>query len=148
MYESAPKDPTPPPSGLPADYKFVAWIQMRDFIITETNWTFYGLLAQCIAKPHEHILAIRGTENLTEWWDDITSAVAVPLPGFGDVAYGFQRIYETLRVITIYPQKRPAHRTRLDRSNRPAALQLKSLSQFAQLWARKQQLQSQLHRSK
>ena len=105
MYESAPKDPTPPPSGLPADYKFVAWIQMRDFIITETNWTFYGLLAQCIAKPHEHILAIRGTENLTEWWDDITSAVAVPLPGFGDVAYGFQRIYETLRVIHYLPPK-------------------------------------------
>jgi hypothetical protein len=103
MYESAPKDPTPPPSALPADYKFVAWIQMRDFIITKTNWTFYGLLARCISKPHEHVLAIRGTENLTEWWDDITSAVAVPLPGFGDVAYGFQRIYETLRVIHYSP---------------------------------------------
>jgi hypothetical protein len=37
MYESAPRDPTPPPSVLPADYKFVAWVQMRDFIINETN---------------------------------------------------------------------------------------------------------------
>jgi hypothetical protein len=105
MYESAPQNATPPPVALPTDYKFVAWIQMRDFIITRTNWTFYGLLAQCISKPSEHVLVIRGTENLIEWWDDITSAVAVPLSGFGEVAYGFQRIYETLRVIHCAPPK-------------------------------------------
>ena len=44
---------------------------MRDFIITETNWAFYGLLAQCISRPNEYVLAIRGTEDLTEWWDDL-----------------------------------------------------------------------------
>ena len=123
MYESAPNNATPPPVALPTDYKFVAWIQMRDFIITETNWAFYGLLAQCISKPNEYVLAIRGTEDLTEWWDDLTSAVSVPLSGFGDVAYGFQRIYETLRVIHYAPPKMPG--------TRYSARSLKSAGSFA-----------------
>jgi len=147
MYGSAPNNATPPPIALPADYKFVGWIQMRDFIITETNWIFYGLLEQRISKPNEYVLAIRGTENLTEWWDDITSAVSVPLSGFGDVAYGFQRIYETLRVIYMHRQRWPALGTRLDRSSRQAALPAKSLPPFTPLWVGKQ-LQAQLRQLK
>jgi Lipase (class 3) len=104
MYESAPSNPTPsPPSAFPADYKLVAWVQMRDFVVEEGNWTFYGLIAQSTSKPNEYVLAIRGTENLIEWWDDLTSMVAVPLPNFGEVAYGFQRIYRTLRVVDYSP---------------------------------------------
>jgi predicted lipase len=57
-------------------------------------------IAQNTAKPNEHIMAIRGTENVTEWLDDFTSVILVPLNGFGEVAYGFHRIYQTLRVVT------------------------------------------------
>jgi hypothetical protein len=104
MYQSAPNNPTPsPPSAFPADHKFVAWVQMRDFVVEEGIWTFYGLIAQNTSKPNEYILAIRGTENLTEWWDDLTSMVAVPLADFGEVAYGFHRIYQTLRVVDYSP---------------------------------------------
>jgi hypothetical protein len=104
MYDSDPSNATPPPPAtLPGNYKFIAWIQMRDFIIAEGDWTFYGLIAQSKTKPAEHVLAIRGTENLTEWWDDLTSMVPVPWGQFGDVAYGFLRIYQTLRVIDYLP---------------------------------------------
>jgi lipase (class 3) len=104
MYASAPNNPTPtPPAAFLADYEFFAWVQMRDFVIEEGDWTFYGIIAQRRSKPNEYVLAIRGTENLTEWLDDLTSAIPVPLAGFGQVAYGFQRIYQTLRVVDYSP---------------------------------------------
>jgi hypothetical protein len=103
MYDSAPNNPTPPPpSPFIADYKFIAWVQMKDFVIEDGNWTFYGLIAQHTINANEFVLAIRGTSNLTEWLDDITSMVPVPLPGWGQVAYGFNRIYQTLQIVD-YP---------------------------------------------
>jgi triacylglycerol lipase len=106
MYSAAPANPTPPPpSPFPPNYKFVAWVQMKDFVIENGNWTFYGLIAQETAKPNGFVLAIRGTENLTEWWDDLTSTVPVPLKDFGQVAYGFNRIYQTLRVVDAAPSQ-------------------------------------------
>jgi hypothetical protein len=103
MYESAPGNPTPnPPSPFPAGHKFIAWIQMKDFIVVGGNWTFYGLIAQSTTDANKFILAIRGTETLEEWWDDLTSVVLVPWEGFGTVGNGFSRIYQTLRVV--YPE--------------------------------------------
>jgi len=100
MYDSAPNNPTPsPPSDFPADYEFFAWVQMRDFVIAEGDWTFYGIIAQSRTKLNEYVLAIRGTKGLIEWWDDLTSVATVPLADLGNIAYGFQRIYETLRVV-------------------------------------------------
>jgi hypothetical protein len=107
MYGSAPSNPTPTPAVLPAGYNFVAWVQMRDFVIEEGNWTFYGLMAQHASSTNEFILAIRGTADMTEWWDDLTSIVSVPLTGFGEVAYGFQRIYQTLRIVDYSPPETP-----------------------------------------
>ncbi len=108
MYGSAPNNPAPPPpSSLPAGYKFIAWVQMKDFVIETGDWTFYGLIAQSTADTQKFILAIRGTSNLTEWWDDLTSMVPVPLAGFGEVAYGFNRIYQTLRVVDYAPREAP-----------------------------------------
>jgi hypothetical protein len=75
---------------------------MNDFIIVGGNWTFYGFIAQSTVDPNKFILAIRGTETLVEWWDDLTSVVLVPWEGFGAVGYGFSRIYQTLRVV--YPE--------------------------------------------
>ena len=53
---------------------------------------------------NDYVLAIRGTSDPTEWWDDLTSMVPWPWEAFGgDVGYGFFRIYQTLRMI--YPLK-------------------------------------------
>ncbi|HLN38207.1 MAG TPA: lipase family protein [Xanthobacteraceae bacterium] len=105
MYDNHTSDPTPPwPKPLPGNYRFIAWVQMRDFIFESGNWTFYGLIAQNPSDANDHVLAIRGTSDLTEWWDDLTSMVPWPMEGFGgDVGYGFYRIYQTMRII--YPLK-------------------------------------------
>ena len=99
MYGSDQNNPLPSPVKLPGNYDFVAWVQMRDFVFNYGNWTFYGLLAQNPSGANDYVLAIRGTSNLTEWWDDLTSMVPWPMPGFGDVGYGFYNIYKTLRII-------------------------------------------------
>jgi hypothetical protein len=99
MYGNDPSNPAPAPVSLPGNYEFVAWVQMRDFIFEAGNWTFYGLIAQNPSAANDFVLAIRGTQDLTEWWDDLTSMVPVPMPGFGSAGYGFQRIYQTLRVV-------------------------------------------------
>lgn len=100
MYDNHTDNPTPPPVQLPGKYNFVAWVQMRDFIFNYGNWTFYGLLAHNPSVANDYLLAIRGTSDLTEWWDDLTSMVPWPMSGFGDVGYGFYNIYKTLRVIS------------------------------------------------
>jgi Lipase (class 3) len=99
MYDKHKDNPTPPSVDLPDKYKFVAWVQMRDFIFEEGDWTFYGMLAHNPGTD-DYVLAIRGTSNLTEWWDDLTSMVPWAWDAFGgDVGYGFFRIYQTLRMI-------------------------------------------------
>ena len=85
---------------LPDKYNFVAWVQMRDFIFEEGNWTFYGLLAQNPSGTNDYVLAIRGTSDLTEWWDDLTSMVPWPMEGLAATsATASIRIYQTLRMI-------------------------------------------------
>ncbi len=109
MYDNYPTKPTPPwPSPLPGNYKFVAWVQMRDFFISESPYVCYGLIAQNPSGTDDYVLAIRGTSDVEEWWDDFVSMNLVQMPGFGNpntgyanVGYGFYRIYQTLRVI--YP---------------------------------------------
>jgi hypothetical protein len=99
MYDNHKDNPTPPTVGLPDKYRFVAWVQMRDFIFEEGDWTFYGMLAHNPGTD-DYVLAIRGTSNPTEWWDDLTSMVPWAWDAFGgDVGYGFFRIYQTLRMI-------------------------------------------------
>jgi hypothetical protein len=103
MYDNHPDNPTPPTVKLPDKYNFVAWVQMRDFIFESGNWTFYGVLAHNPGTD-DYVLAIRGTSDLTEWWDDLTSMLPWAWDAFGgDVGYGFFRIYQTLRMI--YPPK-------------------------------------------
>jgi hypothetical protein len=36
----------------------------------ESPYTFYGLIAQNLSGANDHVLAIRGTSNPMEWWDD------------------------------------------------------------------------------
>jgi hypothetical protein len=104
MYECAPNNTTPPPSwALPAGYKFVAWVQMKDFTpIGPGPYKFYGLIASSPSDPNKYVLAIRGVDplSLIEWFDVLTSIVLVPMPGFGQVGDGFYTIYQTfLRVV-------------------------------------------------
>jgi len=102
MYDNQPNNALPwPPPALPGNYKFIAWVQMRDFLFNYGNWTFYGLLAQDPSSADDYVLAIRGTSDMTEWWDDLTSMVLTPMPGFGEVGYGFYSIYQTLRIIYV-----------------------------------------------
>ena len=99
MYDNHQDNPTPPTVKLPDKYNFVAWVQMRDFIFEEGDWTFYGMLAHNPGTD-DYVLAIRGTSDPTEWWDDLTSMVPWAWDAFGgDVGYGFFRIYQTLRMI-------------------------------------------------
>jgi len=77
MYDNHPDNPTPPTVKLPDKYNFVAWVQMRDFIFEEGDWTFYGMLAHNPGTD-DYVLAILGTSDPTEWWDDLTSMVPWP----------------------------------------------------------------------
>src|SRR5262249_40402186 len=96
MYDSAKGNPLPtPPSPVMKGFEFVAWVQMKDFIFSSTDYAFYGLIARDTAKVNSYVLAIRGTEDLEEWWDDLTSMVLVSMANFGQVGYGFSRIYQT-----------------------------------------------------
>jgi kumamolisin len=98
MYDAEPGNLTPTPPKLPAGYELVAWVQMQDFLIGSTGPVFYGFVAQNGAK---FILAIRGTSNGMEWWDDANAVFKTPfkIPGCGSVGCGFARIYDTLEVI-------------------------------------------------
>jgi triacylglycerol lipase len=46
-------------------------------------------------------LAIRGTDNDLEWWDDVSSLgmQAFKVPNCGNVGMGWEKIYETLEVV-------------------------------------------------
>src|SRR5262245_35278754 len=93
---------TPPPSAdFPAGYQLTAWINMRDFILESTDPVFYGFIAQSMTDASQFVLAIRGTSNGVEWWDDLNAAIKIPfkVPGCGSVGAGFARIYDTLEVI-------------------------------------------------
>ena len=88
----------PPPSQLPDGYSFAAWVQMRDFVFASGDLVFYGLIARS-PNGGDSILAIRGTVTPEEWLDDLTSMVPAPWTGTGLVGFGFNRIYQTLRVV-------------------------------------------------
>src|ERR1700722_15806202 len=101
MFSAAPADLTPPQSDdFPDGYRMVAWIQMQGFILGSTPPLFYGLIAKNTLVANQFVVAIRGTANGVEWWDDLYAAEQIPfrVPVCGKVADGFARIYDTLVV--------------------------------------------------
>jgi Lipase (class 3) len=99
----------PEPVGIPAGYELSAWIHMSDFVLDAKELKFYGIVVHETANPDSRIVAIRGTETLVEWLDD-AAAIPVPfrqVPSAGRVAGGFDRIYNTMKVIK-RPLPRPA----------------------------------------
>jgi hypothetical protein len=102
MYCSDPANLTPDPGDrLPSGFRMVAWIQMSDFAPGSTQKKFYGFVAESILNPSTHVIAIRGTEGLIEWYDDAMAAHTpfTQVPGAGQVATGFDRIYSSLQVV-------------------------------------------------
>lgn len=103
MYDNAqpPGNPLPsPPPQFPPGYSFVAWVQMKDFFIDQQDYSFYGFIARKLSKPNSYVLAIRGTRSDSEWWDDFRSMEQTTLTGFpGYVGYGFDQVYQTMRVV-------------------------------------------------
>jgi C1A family cysteine protease/GH25 family lysozyme M1 (1,4-beta-N-acetylmuramidase) len=122
MFSAAPADLTPPQSDdFPDGYRMVAWIQMQDFILGSTTPLFYGLIAQNTLVANQFVVAIRGTANGVEWWDDLYAAEQIPfrVPDCGKVADGFARIYDTLEVVEC-PVVSPAPAAALPLSMRTA----------------------------
>jgi len=102
MYAADPNNLLPAQSSnFPAGYQLTAWVQMQDFIIGSTGPKFYGFIAQSLADATQFVLAIRGTSNGVEWWDDANALLKVPFKdsGCGSVGSGFARIYDTLEVV-------------------------------------------------
>jgi lipase (class 3) len=94
--------PEPAPGDIPDPYELVAWLNMSDF----TFWgreipRFYGLIGRHREQKHNFILAIRGTEGATEWFDDAMAFLVRfrQVPNAGRVARGFDKIYSTLKVV-------------------------------------------------
>jgi predicted lipase len=94
---------------------------MQDFVLESTTPRFYGFIAESETSPGQLLLALRGTSNGVEWWDDVN---ALELSVFkhldcGRVGAGFARIYETMEVIECPIEAAPAAPAP-QRSMRPA----------------------------
>jgi Lipase (class 3) len=91
----------PEPAGIPSGYELGAWIHMSDFVLDVVQPKFYGIVVHEVSNPDSRIIAIRGTEGAIEWLDD-AAAILVPFretPSAGRVAYGFDKIYSTMKVV-------------------------------------------------
>lgn len=104
MYAVNNDDLLPAPRNIPAGWELTAWINMSDFLFQITEPKFYGIVVHEIANPDNRIIAIRGTEGIVEWIDDAASIVMVPfrqVPSAGRVAFGFDNIYSTMKVVPV-----------------------------------------------
>lgn len=102
MYGAQPNSVTPTPKAIPSGYQVIDWIQMSDFVGNVTTVEFYGFIARNSNPPNEYVVAIRGTETATEWLDnfDFGFEPFSEVAGCGDVARGFNTIYQTIRVVS------------------------------------------------
>jgi hypothetical protein len=104
MYQVNDNDLRPAPQNIPAGWELSAWINMSDFLFNVTTPKFYGIVVHEIANPDNRVIAIRGTEGIVEWLDDAASIVMVPFkqaPSAGRVAFGFDNIYSTMKVVPV-----------------------------------------------
>jgi triacylglycerol lipase len=110
MYAVNNDDLRPAPKDIPPGWELSAWINMSDFLFQITEPKFYGIVVHELTNPDNRIIAIRGTEGIVEWLDDAASIAMVPfrqVPSAGRVAFGFDNIYSTLKVVPV-PRAAPA----------------------------------------
>ena len=104
MYAVNHADLRPAAKNIPPGWELSAWINMSDFLFNIVTPKFYGIVVHEIANPDNRIIAIRGTEGVVEWLDDASSIVMVPfrqVPSAGRVAFGFDNIYSTMKVVPV-----------------------------------------------
>lgn len=104
MYAANNDDLYPAPLNIPPGWELSAWIHMSDFLFDTEILKFYGIVVHETANPDNRVIAIRGTEGIIEWLDDASAIVMVPFKqvrSAGRVAYGFDRIYSTMKVIPV-----------------------------------------------
>jgi hypothetical protein len=104
MYAVNNDDLCPAPKSIPPGWELSAWINMSDFLFQIRAPKFYGIVVHETANPDNRIIAIRGTEGLVEWLDDAASIIMVPfkqVPSAGRVAFGFDNIYSTMKVVPV-----------------------------------------------
>ena len=104
MYAVNNDDLRPAPKNIPHGWELSAWINMSDFLFQIRDPKFYGIVVHETANPDNRIIAIRGTEGILEWIDDAASIVMVPfrqVPSAGRVAFGFDNIYSTMKVVPV-----------------------------------------------
>jgi Lipase (class 3) len=100
MYDANPTNLTPPKTpDFPGGYEIAAWIQMSDFLNGKRRRVFYGFIAEARHGSAPCVLALRGTQGFTEWWDALHwDLVPFRAPRSGLVASGFADVYDTVVV--------------------------------------------------
>ncbi|WP_158538530.1 lipase family protein [Chitinophaga skermanii] len=101
VYENNPNDINPSLAAYGDflnGYTLMYNLQMKDFFIDEKPYAYYGFIARNIAT-NEVIVAIRGTADATEWWDDFHFSLIPFYQGWGKVEEGFYDIYKTLKLV-------------------------------------------------
>jgi Lipase (class 3) len=120
MFQNDPTNLTPDPSfNFPAGYTLTAWVHMQDFSISgSTGPIFYGFIAHNLTEPNQAVLAIRGTDNIAEWWadSDTLGMTRFFVPDCGNVGLGWNMIFETLEIT-----KRPTSSAEAPQSLKPVS---------------------------
>lgn len=101
MYDHDPENINPSLSdypSFPSGFELLLNIQMTDFFGDEEKVRYYGFVAKSKLLPTTLVVAIRGTSDWMEWWDDfhweLVRSTQIPE---GYVAQGFQDIYRTMK---------------------------------------------------
>ena len=120
MFKPGVLRPPVDPGIAAAGYQFRYYLNAKDFHATE----FYGYIAESAATPGRYVLAIRGTQTLSEWLLDF-SAIPVlfkPHPAAGFVALGFQSIFKTFQFFDATNTARTLQQIVVDLAAKPAGI--------------------------
>src|SRR5271154_1890207 len=92
MFEAGGLTPAPDPGIATAGYALVYYLNASDFDQKE----FYGYIARSTSSPGHLVMAIRGTEDASEWILDFLAIPVpfTPFPDAGFVALGFLSIFD------------------------------------------------------
>ncbi|MBB3178424.1 lipase family protein [Variovorax sp. Sphag1AA] len=104
MHTAFPSAIAPPVDGrLSADWSVLGYLTALDAVfrprqsMVEGSEVCYGVLARSLANPSQHVVAIRGTQGITEWIED-AQFVSINHPGgHGRVEGGFWNIYASMK---------------------------------------------------